>query len=68
MNVRDLDIDMIDRINPFEAAYAILAKTLSEKTPQVSGTDAALNRQGPRITPRMDAEQFATTYQVAARP
>lgn len=32
VNVRDLDIDMIDRINPFEAAYAILAKTLSEKT------------------------------------
>jgi superfamily II DNA or RNA helicase len=32
VNVRDLDIDMIDRINPFEAAYAILAKTMSEKT------------------------------------
>ena len=32
MDVRNLDIDMIDRINPFEAAYSILAKSLSEKT------------------------------------
>lgn len=30
MNVRDLDIDLIDRINPFSEAYAILAKTMSE--------------------------------------
>jgi len=31
MDVRNLDIDMIDRINPFEAAYAILAKSMSER-------------------------------------
>ncbi len=31
MDVRNLDIDMIDRINPFEAAYAILAKSMSEQ-------------------------------------
>jgi len=30
VNVRDLDIDLIDRINPFGEAYAILAKTMSE--------------------------------------
>lgn len=30
MDVRELDIDLIDRINPFGAAYAILAKTMSE--------------------------------------
>ncbi len=30
MNVRDLDIDLIDHINPFGEAYAILAKTMSE--------------------------------------
>lgn len=30
MNVRDLDVDLIDRINPFSEAYAILAKTMSE--------------------------------------
>ncbi|MYG52494.1 MAG: DEAD/DEAH box helicase [Rhodospirillaceae bacterium] len=32
MDVRDLDIDLIDRINPFQAAYAILAKALSEES------------------------------------
>ncbi|MDO8355070.1 MAG: DEAD/DEAH box helicase [Nitrospirota bacterium] len=30
MDVRELDIDLIDRINPFGEAYAILAKTMSE--------------------------------------
>jgi hypothetical protein len=30
VNVRDLDIDLIDRINPFEAAYAVLAKAMDE--------------------------------------
>ena len=32
IDVRDLDIDLIDRINPFGEAYAILAKTMSEET------------------------------------
>jgi len=32
INVRDLDIDLIDRINPFDAAYAVLAKAMDEKT------------------------------------
>ncbi len=31
INVRDLDIDLIDRINPFDAAYAILSKAMDEK-------------------------------------
>jgi hypothetical protein len=30
MDVRELDIDLIDHINPFGEAYAILAKTMSE--------------------------------------
>jgi superfamily II DNA or RNA helicase len=30
MDVRELDIDLIDRINPFGEAYAILAKTMGE--------------------------------------
>ena len=30
MDVRDLDIDLIDSINPFGQAYAILGKTMSE--------------------------------------
>lgn len=32
MDVRDLDIDLIDRINPFSEAYAILAKSMNEKS------------------------------------
>jgi hypothetical protein len=32
MDVRELDIDLIDHINPFEAAYAVLAKAMDEKT------------------------------------
>jgi superfamily II DNA or RNA helicase len=42
MDVRDLDIDLIDRINPFGEAYAILAKTMSEESlKQVAATIAA---------------------------
>ncbi|WP_313127893.1 DEAD/DEAH box helicase [Stutzerimonas nitrititolerans] len=32
VNVRELDIDLIDRINPFNAAYAVLAKAMDEKS------------------------------------
>ena len=31
LSVKDLDIDLIDRINPFGEAYAILAKSMSEE-------------------------------------
>jgi len=37
-----LDIDLIDRINPFDAAYAVLAKAMDEKSlRQVQATIAA---------------------------
>lgn len=32
IEVKDLDIDLIDRFNPFEAAYSILAKAMNEGT------------------------------------
>jgi len=32
MDVRDLDIDLIDKINPFSEAYAILAKSMDENS------------------------------------
>jgi len=42
MDVRDLDIDLIDRINPFGEAYAILAKSMSEESlKQVAAVIAA---------------------------
>jgi|GEM_PF-1417784 len=31
VNVRDLDIELIDKINPFDAAYSVLAKSMDEK-------------------------------------
>lgn len=38
MDVRELDIDLIDSINPFGEAYSILAKTMSEESlKQVAG-------------------------------
>jgi len=42
MDVRDLDIDLIDSINPFSEAYAILAKSMSEASlKQVASVIAA---------------------------
>ncbi|MFE9276814.1 DEAD/DEAH box helicase [Paenibacillus glucanolyticus] len=42
MDVRELDIDLIDRINPFSKAYAILSKALSEDSlKQVAAVIAA---------------------------
>jgi hypothetical protein len=32
MDVRDLDIDLIDSKNPFQAAYSILAKSMNEQS------------------------------------
>jgi len=31
-DVRDLDVDLIDSINPFQSAYSILSKNMDEKT------------------------------------
>jgi hypothetical protein len=41
-DVRELDIDLIDRINPFSEAYAILAKAMNEDSlKQVAAVIAA---------------------------
>ena len=42
LSVKELDIDLIDRINPFGEAYSILAKTMSEESlKQVAAVIAA---------------------------
>jgi hypothetical protein len=42
LSVTELDIDLIDRINPFREAYAILAKTMTEESlKQVASVIAA---------------------------
>lgn len=49
MDVRELDIDLIDRINPFGEAYAILAKTMSEDS--LKQVAAAIAAKRTAITP-----------------
>jgi superfamily II DNA or RNA helicase len=48
MDVRDLDIDLIDRINPFGEAYAILAKTMSEES--LKQVQAAISAKRVNLT------------------
>lgn len=49
MDVRELDIDLIDRINPFSEAYAILAKTMSEEI--LKQVAAVIGAKRTRLTP-----------------
>ena len=49
MDVRELDIDLIDRINPFGEAYAILAKTMSEDS--LKQVAAAISAKRANLTP-----------------
>lgn len=49
MDVRELDIDLIDRINPFGEAYAILAKTMSEES--LKQVAAAISGKRTTLTP-----------------
>ena len=48
MDVRELDIDLIDRINPFGEAYAILAKAMSEES--LKQVQAAISAKRVSIT------------------
>ncbi len=49
MDVRDLDIDLIDRIKPFQEAYAILAKAMSEES--LKQIAAAVTAKKVQLTP-----------------
>ena len=54
MDVRELDIDLIDRINPFGEAYAILAKTMSEDS--LKQVAAAIAAKRTSLTPEQAKE------------
>ncbi|ABE65081.1 DEAD/DEAH box helicase-like (plasmid) [Nitrobacter hamburgensis X14] len=56
MDVRELDIDLIDRINPFGEAYAILAKTMSEDS--LKQVAAAIAAKRTSLTPE-EAKELA---------
>ncbi len=49
MDVRELDIDLIDRINPFSEAYAILAKSMSEDS--LKQVAAVISGKRTNLTP-----------------
>ena len=49
MSVKDLDIDLIDRINPFAEAYAILAKSMSEE--RLKQVAAVISAKKVKLTP-----------------
>ncbi|MBP2450067.1 DEAD/DEAH box helicase [Rhizobium leguminosarum] len=56
MDVRELDIDLIDRINPFGEARAILAKTMSEES--LKQVQAIINARKISLTVE-DARELA---------
>ena len=49
MDVRELDMDLIDRINPFSEAYAILAKSMSEDS--LRQVAAVIGAKRTQLTP-----------------
>src|ERR1700744_5198499 len=49
LSVTELDIDLIDRINPFGEAYAILAKTMNEAS--LKQVAAAIAAKRTNLTP-----------------
>jgi len=49
MDVRELDIDLIDHINPFSEAYAILAKAMTEDS--LKQIKAAISAKRTSLTP-----------------
>ncbi|WP_306546615.1 DEAD/DEAH box helicase [Malikia spinosa] len=48
VNVRELDIELVDAINPFEAAYAVLSKSMDEKL--LRQVQAAIESKKANIT------------------
>jgi hypothetical protein len=56
VNVRDLDVDLIDRINPFGEAYAILSKAMNEDNLKQVAT--AISAKRTKLTPE-EAKELA---------
>ena len=57
MDVRDLDIDLIDRINPFGEAYAILSKAMNEDS--LKQVAAVIAGRKTKLSPE-DAKDLAS--------
>lgn len=61
MDVRELDIDLIDRINPFGEAYAILAKAMSEDS--LKQVAAAISAKRTSLTPDEAKDMAVRAFQ-----
>lgn len=57
MDVQELDVDLIDRINPFSEAYAILAKSMDEES--LKQVKAVINSKKVKLTEE-EARELAT--------
>jgi len=58
LSVTELDIDLIDSINPFEEAYAILAKSMNaDRLKAVEDVIAARRTRLSQRTPRLEFER-----------
>jgi hypothetical protein len=62
MDVRELDIDLIDRINPFSEAYAILAKAMSEDSLKQVATAIASRRTNLTLEEARDLSKRALKF------
>ncbi len=62
MDVRELDIDLIDRINPFDSAYAVLSKAMDEKTLRQVQASIAAKRVSIPIEEARDLAQRALQF------
>lgn len=56
MDVRELDVDLIDSINPFATAYAVLAKSMNEAT--LKQVMAVISAKRTKLSPE-DAKEYA---------
>ena len=64
VNVRDLDIDLIDRINPFEAAYAVLSKAMDERVLRQVQASIAAKRVSIPVEEARDLAKRALQFKV----
>lgn len=62
MDVRELDIDLIDSINPFGEAYAILAKTMNEASLKQVAAAIAARRSALTIEEARDLARRALKF------
>jgi hypothetical protein len=62
LEVKELDIDLIDSINPFEAAYNVLAKTMNEGTLKQVAAAISLKRTNLSPDEAWDLAERATKF------